>query len=311
MTSFPAKIARAAGTRGQRSGRMLPGLRPRAARDRALARLHAAGEPDGAGRRGAAAAAVVSHQPVALRQVRPGAARPGGRSRHHLPAGISLHQRHDQAAARQFRRALCRSVGHAEARPHDLVDRHRLERRHAAVEFPERRPPRARHRADRRGQDRQRAAASRRSRAISRRRWRAEVKGEHGAGARGHGGELLRAYRGRACDRRRHSATCWRPTACSSRNRTISSGCWTGCNTTPSITSICATIRSTASPTCLQMHGLEVFHARPIPTHGGSIRVYAARARHAAGQRQRRADARRRAARRGDARAARRPSATT
>ena len=26
----------------------------------------------------------------------------------------------------------------------------------------------------------------------------------------------------------------------------------------------------------LQMHGLEVFHARPIPTHGGSIRVYAA-----------------------------------
>jgi SAM-dependent methyltransferase len=27
----------------------------------------------------------------------------------------------------------------------------------------------------------------------------------------------------------------------------------------------------------LQMHGLEVFHARPIPTHGGSIRVYAAR----------------------------------
>jgi C-methyltransferase C-terminal domain/Methyltransferase domain/Putative zinc binding domain len=26
----------------------------------------------------------------------------------------------------------------------------------------------------------------------------------------------------------------------------------------------------------LQMHGLEVFHARPIPSHGGSIRVYAA-----------------------------------
>ena len=31
----------------------------------------------------------------------------------------------------------------------------------------------------------------------------------------------------------------------------------------------------------LQMHGLEVFHARPIPTHGGSIRVYAARPRRA------------------------------
>src|SRR5262249_2041806 len=27
----------------------------------------------------------------------------------------------------------------------------------------------------------------------------------------------------------------------------------------------------------LSMHGLDVFHARPIPTHGGSIRVYAAR----------------------------------
>jgi SAM-dependent methyltransferase len=27
----------------------------------------------------------------------------------------------------------------------------------------------------------------------------------------------------------------------------------------------------------LQMHGLEVFHARPIPSHGGSIRVYAGR----------------------------------
>jgi hypothetical protein len=27
----------------------------------------------------------------------------------------------------------------------------------------------------------------------------------------------------------------------------------------------------------LQMHGLEIFHARPIPSHGGSIRVYAAR----------------------------------
>jgi len=27
----------------------------------------------------------------------------------------------------------------------------------------------------------------------------------------------------------------------------------------------------------LGMHGLDVFHARPIPTHGGSIRVYAAR----------------------------------
>ena len=44
-----------------------------------------------------------------LRQLRTGAARSRGRSGDHLPAGISLHQRHDQAPARQFRRALCRS----------------------------------------------------------------------------------------------------------------------------------------------------------------------------------------------------------
>ena len=35
------------------------------------------------------------------------------------------------------------------------------------------------------------------------------------------------------------------------------------------------TVRSLAN--LLGMHGLEVFHARKIPTHGGSIRVYAAR----------------------------------
>src|SRR5665213_1179360 len=32
----------------------------------------------------------------------------------------------------------------------------------------------------------------------------------------------------------------------------------------------------------LEMHDLEVFHARPIPSHGGSIRVYAARRGHGA-----------------------------
>ena len=41
----------------------------------------------------------------------------------------------------------------------------------------------------------------------------------------------------------------------------------------------------------LEMHGLEVFHARPIPSHGGSIRVYAARARSARGAGERAADA--------------------
>ena len=34
----------------------------------------------------------------------------------------------------------------------------------------------------------------------------------------------------------------------------------------------------------LEMHGLEVFHVKPIPTHGGSIRVYSARKGHQAVQ---------------------------
>ncbi len=55
----------------------------------------------------------------------------------------------------------------------------------------------------------------------------------------------------------------------------------------------------------LEMHGLDVFHARPIPSHGGSIRVYAARrgTRSRAGER--RAHARRRTARRCAGQAAR------
>ena len=48
------------------------------------------------------------------------------------------------------------------------------------------------------------------------------------------------------------------------------------------------------------MHGLEVFHARPIPSHGGSIRVYAARKGTHTVRAQRARHARRRAARRGD-----------
>ena len=55
----------------------------------------------------------------------------------------------------------------------------------------------------------------------------------------------------------------------------------------------------------LEMHDLEVFHARPIPSHGGSIRVYAARRGSASRAGQRPAHAGRRAARRGDGKAAR------
>ena len=52
----------------------------------------------------------------------------------------------------------------------------------------------------------------------------------------------------------------------------------------------------------LEMHGLEVFHARPIPSHGGSIRVYAARRGTHPMQQQRGRHACRRTARRGDGR---------
>jgi hypothetical protein len=48
------------------------------------------------------------------------------------------------------------------------------------------------------------------------------------------------------------------------------------CNTTPSIASICA-YSLVSLQHLFKMHNLEVFHARPIPSHGGSIRVYAAR----------------------------------
>ena len=51
--------------------------------------------------------------------------------------------------------------------------RYRLQRRHADLEFPEGRPPRARHRADRRRRRSPTSAASRPSSAISARRWRA------------------------------------------------------------------------------------------------------------------------------------------
>ena len=73
-----------------------------------------------AGRRGAAPTAVVSDHAALLRQLRAGAARPRGRSGHHLPAGISLHQRHDQAAARQLRRALRRVLQDARPRPRTI-----------------------------------------------------------------------------------------------------------------------------------------------------------------------------------------------
>ena len=92
-----------------------------------------------------------------------------------------------------------------------------------------------------------------------------------------HRRQLLRAYRGRACDRRGHHrnararrrvhlgiALSDRPARRSAIRHRLSRAS-------------ALLLRSAASTHLLDMHGLEVFHARKIPTHGGSIRVYAAR----------------------------------
>ena len=105
----------------------------------------------------------------------------------------------------------------------------------------------------------------------------AEVKREHGPARVVDGGELLRAYRGRAFDRRRHH----RPARA---QRRLHFGI-----ALPDRAARYLPVRHRlsrapallfarrASSHLLGMHGLEVFHARPIPSHGGSIRVYAAR----------------------------------
>ncbi len=70
---------------------------------------------------------------------------------------------------------------------------------------------------------------------------------------------------------------CWTTTACSFPSRTISFGLL---DTLQYDTVYHEHLRyySLASlKYLLEMHDLEVFHARPIPSHGGSIRVYAAR----------------------------------
>ncbi len=155
-----------------------------------------------------------------LRPLRTGAARPRGRSGDHLPAGISLHQRHDENSARQFRGALCRVVD--DARPHQgrSLHRHRLQRRHADLELPEGRPPHPRHRADRRVEDRQRTRHPDLAGAISARTSRARSRRST---ARPRSSPPPTALRiSRTCTRSsRASSRCWRRTACSSRNRTI------------------------------------------------------------------------------------------
>ena len=284
---------------------MLSGLRTCAADQRALARLHAAGEPDGRDRRGPAAAAVVSDQPPALRA---SASWCSSASRSIPSSSFPPEYPYTSGTTKllrdNFAELYARSVGNARASASTISSSISARTTARCFRISRRRPPRSRHRADRRRQDRQPAAASRRCSAISRPEAAREVRREHGparvvtaANCFAHIEDVHAIVDGIRRDARR-------PTACSSPNRTTSSGCSTRCSTTPSITSTCATIRSTAWRNLLQMHGLEVFHARPIPTHGGSIRVYAARRGVQPVQRQRRQDAGERTARRGDAGAA-------
>ena len=99
---------------------------------------------------------------------------------------------------------LCAEVQcDAQARAAGPRGRHRLERRHAALEFPAGRLPRTRDRADGSEQDRSRARhPDRDALFLAADRRGGEARAWPGAGR--HGGELLRAYGGRARDRRRH-----------------------------------------------------------------------------------------------------------
>ena len=135
--------------------------------------------------------------------LRAGAARPCGRSRHHLPAGISLHQRDDQAAARQFRRALCRVVEarSSSARTISSSTSARTTARCCRISVAGHRvlgiepTDVATDRAEARHPDRPALFHADHGA-------RGEVPARHRQAR--HRRQLLRAYRGRACDRRGH-----------------------------------------------------------------------------------------------------------
>ena len=154
--------------------------------------------------------------------------------------------------------------------------RYRLQRRHAAVELPERRPPRARHRADRCRRHRQQQAASRRSSAISASTWRARSSATMGRRASSpppiafaHIEDVHAIVDG--------IVEMLAPDGVFISESHYLIGLL---DTLQYDTVYHEHLRyySVASlKHLLEMHDLEVFHARPIPSHGGSIRVYAAR----------------------------------
>ena len=244
--------------------------------DRALARLHAAGQPDGADRHACRAssrgfrpicciAAIATWCSSAWRSIRSSSSRrniPTPAAPPNCCATISP----TCSARAPPCSASARTISWSTSAPTTA----------RCCRTSRRRVPRARHRADRRRRHRQQPRHPD-AQALFRRRGRARGAARAWAGERGHGRQLLCPHRGRARHRRRHRRDAERPTACSFPNRIISSRCSTRCNTTPSITSTCAIIRWRALSILLEMHDLEVFHARPIPSHGGSIRVYAAR----------------------------------
>ena len=220
----PAKSCARRRHRRKRAGRMLPGCGHAPLEQRALARLHAAGQPDGAGRR-ACRGSNPGFRPICCT----------ARSCELVQLGLAvdpviifppeypytsgttklLRDNFADLYARGFRAARARAGGPRH--------RHRLERRHAAVEFQDRRPPGARHRADRRRQDRQRA---RHSDAAALLRRRPSQPRSGASTARRASSRRRTALRiSRMCTR---SSTAFcdllAPTACSFPNRIISSG---------------------------------------------------------------------------------------
>ena len=145
-------------------------------------------------------------------------------------------------------------------------------------EFQDGGTPRTRHRADRRRRHRQRPRHPD-AQALFRHRGRArgQARARH---RRASSRRPTVSPISRTCTRSSTaSSRCSTTTACSSPSRIISSALL---DTLQYDTVYHEHLRyySLASlKHLLEMHDLEVFHARPIPSHGGSIRVYAARAR--------------------------------
>ena len=245
---FPTKVARAAGTGASVPVECCQVCGARQARDRALARLHAAGQPDGADRRRCRANS---------RGFRPSCCIAGNCELVQLglavdpviifppeypyTSGMTKLLR-DNFAELYAESSKMLGLGQGRSRR-----RHRLQRRHADLELPEGRPPRPRHRADRRRATSPTRAAFRRIQRYFGKEVAREVEGASTAPAKvvtaancfAHIEDVHAIVDGivemLGARRRVHLGVALSHRRCSTR-----------CSTTRSITSTCATIRSAA-----------------------------------------------------------------